>query len=46
MSQQIIKLPLQNIEELTAVIAGLTKEGLVFTVTMRGGDWQIEITGY
>lgn len=37
---------INDIQELTAIIAGLTREGLAFTCAGRGSVWEIEITGF
>ena len=34
-----------NIENLTAIIAGLVKEGLTFKSWQDGDNWIIELTG-
>lgn len=34
-----------DINELTAIVAGLTREGLAFTCELKANNWEIEITG-
>jgi len=41
-----IRIGLNNITEFTSVVAGLTRENLVFTVRMTNTEWLIEITGH
>jgi hypothetical protein len=41
-----ITIDIGNIEEFTAVVAGLTRENLAFVCSLVGNVWEIEITGY